>query len=132
MNLLLDTHVLLWSLFESDRLSDPARGLFTDTENDIFVSVFSFWEISLKYGLGKISLNNVLPEELPSIAQKAGMELLDADPRIVSTFYKLPKTYHKDPFDRMIIWQCIQSGYVLLSKDIQMKQYQEFGLKVKW
>jgi PIN domain nuclease of toxin-antitoxin system len=61
MNLLLDTHVLLWSLFESDRLSDLARELFTDIENDIFVSVFSFWEISLKYGSEKLSLTMSSP-----------------------------------------------------------------------
>lgn len=132
MNYLLDTHVLLWTLFESRKLSPKIKNIILNTENNIMVSIFSFWEISLKYGLGKISLNNVKPDDLPEIAQKAGMELLFADPIELASFYKLPKTYHKDPFDRIIIWQCIQNDYILLSKDIQMQQYLDFGLNVTW
>ena len=86
----------------------------------------------MKYGLGKISLNNIKPDDLPDISQKAGIELLYADPLELSSSYKLPKTYHKDPFDRIIIWQCIQNDFILISKDIQMQQYKDFGLKVTW
>ena len=132
MNYLLDTHVLLWTLFESRKLSNIVKQIILNPDCNIFVSIFSFWEISLKYGLGKISLNNIKPDDLPDITQKSGIELLYANPLELSSSYKLPKTYHKDPFDRIIIWQCIQNDFILLSKDIQIQQYKDFGLKVTW
>lgn len=132
MNYLLDTHVFLWTLFESRKLSNIVKQIILNPDCNIFVSIFSFWEISLKYGLGKISLNNIKPEDLPDISQQAGIEFLYADPLELSSSYRLPKTYHRDPFDRIIIWQCIQNNFILLSKDIQMQQYKDFGLKVTW
>ena len=67
MNYLLDTHVLLWTLFESRKLSNIVKQIILNPDCNIFVSIFSFWEISLKFGLGKISLNNIKPDDLPDI-----------------------------------------------------------------
>ena len=64
MNLLLDTCTLLWALQDADRLSAPARRALKNPDNTISVSIVSFWEISLKFGLGKLALDGAEVGEL--------------------------------------------------------------------
>lgn len=132
MKYLLDTHTLLWFLFEDDKLSEKAKEIITNSANDIFVSIITYWEISLKYGLGKLELKNITPEELPIIAREVNIFTLEISENEVSTFYKLPKIKHKDPFDRLIIWQSINRNIPLISKDEALTEYKNFGLKVVW
>ena len=132
MNFLLDTHAFIWALFDSSKLSDPGKGYILNPENNIFVSIISFWEISLKYNLGKISFDNVTPDQLPSYAENSGFSILNLEPNIVASFHKLPIENHKDPFDRLIIWQSINSDIPLISKDIQFEKYKKYNLKVIW
>ncbi len=132
MKYLLDTHTLLWSLFEPSKLSKKAREAIVNLENVIFVSNISFFEISLKYGIGKLELEKVVPEEIPDAVQQSGFEFLKDSPDVYASFYKLPKVSHSDPFDRMIIWQSIQGGMTVISKDNYIKDYKEHGLKILW
>ncbi|MBA4393010.1 MAG: PIN domain nuclease [Desulfobacca sp.] len=132
MNVLIDTHTFLWSVFDPDRLGKKARTVLKDPNNSIWISVVSFWEISIKYAAGKIELINVLPEAFPDIAQKMQFEILALSSREAATAYKMPKLGHKDPFDRLIIWQAIQQKMPLISKDKQIIAYEELGLKVIW
>jgi len=132
MNYLLDTHVLLWVLFSDELLSNNAISIIVNPENTIFVSIISFWEISLKYNVGKLSLQGVFPEEIPVYAEKAGLEILNVTASEVSSFYKLPRLRHKDPFDRLIIWQCINNNLCLISKDSDLSEYMGYGLKIMW
>ena len=132
MNYLLDTHVFLWALFDNDKLSETASSLIINPDNSIFVSLISFWEISLKFNIGKLSLNNIIPEELPKYTEKAGFEILSLSPSEISSSYRLPKLKHKDPFDRLIIWQCITNNICLISKDSDLSEYKEHGLQITW
>jgi PIN domain nuclease of toxin-antitoxin system len=132
MNCLLDTHAFLWALFDRSQLSGTATSAILDSENTIYVSVITFWEISLKYNLGKLSLSNVLPEELPEYAEKSGFEILAITPSEAASFHKLPKIIHKDPFDRLIIWQCICNNINMISKDSKIAEYSKYGLKITW
>jgi len=132
MNLLLDTHTLLWSLFDHNQISKTAHECIISVDNVVYVSIISFWEIAIKYNIGKLSLKNVLPDELPHYAEKAGFEILEITPSEVSTFYKLPKIKHKDPFDRLIIWQCIRNNITMITKDKEISEYLEYGLKIIW
>jgi PIN domain nuclease of toxin-antitoxin system len=132
MNLLLDTHSLLWSLFSTDKLSPSAVQNITSRDNDVVVSVVTFWEISLKYSLGKLELSGVGPEELPEFAESMGFGMLLLSPKEAAGFHRLPRLSHKDPFDRLIIWQAIRNRRTLISKDREFKKYERFGLKVKW
>lgn len=132
MNYLLDTHVFLWAIFDNDLLSKSASSIILNPENTIFISLISFWEISLKYNAGKLSLHNVFPEELPKYAEKAGFEILNLTPTEVSTSYRLPKLKHKDPFDRLLIWQCIINNICLISKDSELSEYKDHGLQITW
>ena len=132
MKYLLDTHTLLWVLFEDEKLSDTAKEIISNPENEIFVSIITYWEIALKYGIGKLQLENITPEEIPLKSKEINIETLILSEKEVSTFYKLPKIRHKDPFDRLIIWQAINENITLISKDKAMKEYEKFGLNVLW
>jgi PIN domain nuclease of toxin-antitoxin system len=101
-------------------------------ENDVAVSVVSFWEISLKYTLGKLELHAVEPDDLPDYTRQMGIDILPIDPSEAASFHKLPTLRHKDPFDRLIIWQAIQRKITLISKDREFKDYLKFGLKTYW
>lgn len=132
MSYLLDTHTFLWAAFSPDKLSAKAREAIRSAENQVSVSSVSFWEISLKYTLGKIELSNCTPAEMPDIATQMGIEITQLGAKETASFYQLPKVAHKDPFDRMIIWQAIQQQRVLVSKDANFPEYRQFGLKVLW
>ena len=132
MNILLDTHVFLWSLFTPEKLSKAVIRDIKSPNNDVVVSVVTFWEISLKYALGKLELIGVKPEELPDFADQMNLEILPVTASEASTFHKLPKLSHKDPFDRIIIWQAIQRKMTLVSKDRDFKAYHKFGLRTFW
>jgi PIN domain nuclease of toxin-antitoxin system len=130
MNCLLDTHTFLWAAMYPEKLSRQVQNTILDAGNDIQVSVVTFWEVSLKYALGKIELQGITPEELPDAALQMGFSLLALAPQDAATFSQLPRFQHKDPFDRMLVWQSICQHLTLLSKDPDLKQYQAHGLHV--
>jgi PIN domain nuclease of toxin-antitoxin system len=132
MRCLLDTHSFLWAAFSPEKLSKSARETIRDQENEIAVSVVTFWEISLKYALGKLELINVRPEALPEAAEKMGIDILQVAPHEAASFHNLPRLAHKDPFDRLIIWQAIQRKMRLISRDRSFKDYKQYGLKIHW
>ncbi|MFP4485865.1 MAG: type II toxin-antitoxin system VapC family toxin [Campylobacterales bacterium] len=127
---IIDTHIFLWLLFDPEKIDNKKLQALQNPKNRVYITNISFWEISLKYGLGKLELDGVLPEELPQKAQKMGIDILELDTATMSSFYKLPKVeVHKDPFDRIIIWKCINDSITLVSKDRKFPEYEKFGLK---
>lgn len=132
MSFLLDTHTLLWVLFAQRKLSPQAKNIILYTTNQVFVSAISFWELSLKYSLGKLDLKKILPGELPKKAKEAGLEVVSLTSEVASSYYQLPQTAHKDPFDLMLIWQAISQKYTLISKDKQLTSFRRHGLKLIW
>lgn len=132
MSYLLDTHVFLWAAFEPKKLSAKAKQAICSSENRVCLSTVSFWEVSLKFALGKIELRNCKPDDMPDIAMQMGIEIVSPTAQETASFYQLPKVEHKDPFDRMIIWQAIQESLILVSKDASFPAYRELGLKVLW
>lgn len=132
MNFLLDTHSFLWTLFVPEKLSRIVTQTIKSSDNDVAVSVVTFWEISLKYALGKLELSGVEPDELPGFADKMGLSILPISPAEAASFHKLPRLLHKDPFDRIIIWQAILRKMTLISKYREFKEYRRFGLKTQW
>ena len=132
MKYLLDTHSLLWCVLAPEKLSKKARSAILDSENTAVVSVVTFWEISLKFALGKLELTGLLPENLPAVAQETGLDIIPLDVSEAASSYRLPKLTHKDPFDRLIVWQAIQRKLMLISADREFQNYQEYGLRVLW
>lgn len=128
---LIDTHVLLWLLFSPEKLHRNFLERLADRKNNISVSSISFWEISLKFRLGKLGLKGVLPNELPGLVTQMGIHIADITADEFSRFHELPLTKeHKDPFDRMIIWQCISQKLVLVSHDSKLEEYTRLGLQL--
>ncbi len=132
MKYLPDTHTFLWTLFDDGNLPDRSKDILADGDNEIYVSVITYWEISLKYSIGKLELEGVRPDDLPKKAGEIDIICLNVSEDEVSSFYNLPKIKHKDPFDRLIIWQAIKRGMTLISKDKLFKDYKKFGLKTLW
>ena len=132
MSYLLDTHAFLWSLFNPELLSGKAGSLIRNPDNTVYVSVVSLWEISLKYALGKLELTNIAPENLPDAAQQMGLDILALEAGEAASFYRLPPSGHKDPFDRLLIWQAMQHKMTLISKDAKFGDYRKIGLKSVW
>ncbi len=132
MNYLLDTHTLIWAVTDPRQLSPSATELITDGRHDIVVSVVSFWEIALKHGLQKLTLAGLTPADFPQAALDTGFRLLELDAQTTATYYQLTATYHKDPFDRMLIWQALCQDYALISCDENVAKYTSEGLRVIW
>ena len=129
---MLDTHVLLWAIGKSDELSPKIVEHISDKKNEVCVSAISLWEIALKQSIGKLELNFEV-EDIPKYCQQMGFEPIPLMPQEALDFLKLPqKKNHKDPFDRMLIYQCIRGNYTLISKDDKMKFYEIDGLKCIW
>jgi PIN domain nuclease of toxin-antitoxin system len=132
MNYLIDTHVLLWSITDKAKLSDTVRVILEDGRNNIFVSALSFWEVSLKFSIGKLKIDGFSSDQLPGFAVKMGFRLIPLLPAESATYHQFSSSGHRDPFDRMLIWQAIQQDLTLISKDRDITQYSSIGLKVIW
>lgn len=130
MTYLLDTHYLIWTITDTNKLSKRIREIITNPTNKIVVSTISFWEISLKSSLGKMELKGFSPEDLPGLSIQMGFTLIPLSARDSSTYHLLKATYHKDPFDRMLIWEAISNDYTFISVDANIKRYVSEGLKI--
>ncbi len=132
MKLLLDTHAFLWACMEPRKLGARARAAINDPASEVFVSAITFWEISLKYALGKLDLQGVTPDALPAAAGESGFNVLRLEPEHAASFHQLTRTSHKDQFDRMLVWQAIGADLTLISKEKFPAEYLKLGLRVVW
>jgi PIN domain nuclease of toxin-antitoxin system len=130
MTYLLDTHYVLWAVADADRISRKIKYILTNPDFRVIVSTVSFWEISLKNALGKLEISGFTPEELPGACTRIGFEIKHLSHQDTSTYHRLKAAYHKDPFDRMLIWQAIRNDYIFITEDKQVKQYVPEGLKL--
>ena len=133
MRYLLDSHTLLWSIGQSHRLSSTARDLIRDRANEIAVSSVSLWEISLKYGIGKLVLGSMAPDDVPAHCERLGFGIVQLDAGDASTYHTLPRMpEHRDPFDRMLVHQCIRMRASLVTRDARLACYEPYGLARIW
>lgn len=132
MKYLLDTHTLIWAITNKEKLSKKVKNILESSETEIYVSAISYWEISLKYALGKIDLIGGDSQDLLNESLKLGFTNIPLKPEICTSFKNLTANYHRDPFDRMLIWQSISENYTLLTKDESIKLYKKVGLKTIW
>jgi len=130
---LLDTHTLIWTILQTNNLSKKGREIISDRNNEICISTVSFWEISLKTKLNKFSFKNININDFPQYVKNMGFTIIDMQENETITFHELPlKKNHKDPFDRMLIWQAITRNMTMISKDESFEQYKKDGLKLIW
>jgi PIN domain nuclease of toxin-antitoxin system len=130
MRLLLDTCSLLWALQTPEKLGAKARRALQSEENSIYVSPVSFWEISLKFALGKLQIEGASPEDMPDFVAREGWHLLEFQAPTVASFHGLSSVPgHKDPFDRLLIWTAIRENLIFVSRDGALAEYEALGLK---
>ena len=122
MKLLLDTHAFLWVLVDDAGLSATVRREIMIPENEVLVSVASLWEISIKYGLGRLPLPQEPDRYLPAKREAAGIGLLTIDEAEVCQIHRLPPL-HRDPFDRLLIAQANCYGLVIATNDPVIGRY---------
>ncbi|MBE0509883.1 MAG: type II toxin-antitoxin system VapC family toxin [Chromatiales bacterium] len=126
---LIDTHILLWWLMRPEKIPPKAMVAIEQSEQ-VYVSGLSFWEISLKYSLGKLELQGLMPEELPDHTRASGLGILECDSGMFASFHQLPRLGHRDPFDRMLIHTAIRHNMTLISRDQAFADYRAHGLKL--
>ena len=118
MNLLLDTHTLIWVFDSNPTLSEAARDAIADGENEVFVSSVTAWEIAIKRGLKKLVLKG---------DYRSGMKLYRFTPLPISTDHALAvehlPQHHSDPFDRLLIAQAQLEGLTLVTRDERFDDY---------
>lgn len=117
MNLLLDTHILLWHLADNPKLSLETSALIENESHQKFFSIVSLWEIELKRNTGKLAITQpietLLPEEIVILPLKV---------EHIGYLKNLP-FHHRDPFDRIIITQTIVEGFILITDDEAFSKY---------
>ncbi len=130
MKYLLDTHILIWTLTSQKSLSKNVLSILENSLNKIYVSSVSLWEISIKLSLGKLDIGNKLPADFVFECDQMNFDLIDLTIKETATFYNLKNIHHKDPFDRILIWQAIKNDFIFISDDKNIKKYISEGLKV--
>ncbi len=120
MRILLDTNILLWTLSGSKRVTSVKR-LILDDENQVFVSIASWWEIAIKSSIGKLDADVAA---LRNAAQDSGFNELSIVGAHTEVLAKLP-LLHRDPFDRLIVAQAIYEPMQLLTSDEQLVHYSD-------
>lgn len=122
MNLLLDTHVFIWWSISPKRLSAQAKKLIADTDNGLFLSLASIWEMQIKIQLGKLELDISLVELIQQQQEVNELNLLSIELNHIYALSSL-SNHHKDPFDRLIIAQSIVENINLISIDKVFDKY---------
>lgn len=121
MNLLLDTHLLLWAAFRPDRLSPEAAAMIADPANDLWFSAASIWEVAIKRGLDRPDFQ-VDPGVLRTGLLANDYAELPVSGRHCLGLSGLPRL-HADPFDRLLIAQALAEGMLLLTADARVAAY---------
>ncbi|MCC6920072.1 MAG: type II toxin-antitoxin system VapC family toxin [Alphaproteobacteria bacterium] len=124
MNILLDTHIAVWSVMLVDRLTSEVRDLIVDPANDVYVSAASIWEIGIKYELGRSGAPPFGGEEAIRQFENADYVLMDIQPRQVAAASRLPR-HHADPFDRLLVAQALEGPYRLITRDPTIARYSD-------
>ena len=128
MKLLLDTSAFLWWIGNDQSLSQRARDLISDGDNEVWFSAVSSWEIVIKASLGRVSLPEKIERFLPKQIGANGFQVLPIHLRHTLRVAGLP-ALHRDPFDRLLIAQAMVEGFAIVSADQQLSRY---PVSVEW
>lgn len=127
MRILLDTNVLLW-LVTGDRRADSVVSLVKDSSNEVFFSAASVWEIAVKNQIGKLPVD---PAEAVEEFRRAGFDELAIRSAHAENLTEIPYLeMHKDPFDRMILFQAITENLTLITGDQKFRFYEFKNLMI--
>lgn len=125
MGVLLDTHILLWTLGDDPKLPDKAKKLIENAA-EVYVSAATFWEMAIKVGLGKLDVD--LDEIREYCLESGFVELPITSDHTIAV--KDLGHHHKDPFDRLIVAAAMSEPMKLLTADPQVAQYTPLAILV--
>ncbi|MFC6191355.1 type II toxin-antitoxin system VapC family toxin [Dyadobacter subterraneus] len=124
---LLDTHTLLWMQDDNKNLSPLVKKILSDEHSELYVSIASFWEITIKLQLGKLELGYTI-DDLVNACNIANIIIIPIEIASLKELQLLPPI-HKDPFDRIIMASAISLNLIVITLDEYIKQY---DLKTVW
>ncbi len=131
MKILLDTHTLLWFIEGDDQLSQNAKRLIEDSDNEVYVSFISFFEISIKLKIGKLHLIKSL-KEIYQATLTAGIAIMDLEFEHIENYQSVPLfPEHRDPFDRLLIATAVYENLSIISVDEKFGYYTDL-VKIIW
>jgi PIN domain nuclease of toxin-antitoxin system len=122
MKFIIDSHILIWSISEKEKLSERQIALLTSSENEVFVCSASFWEISIKLSLGKFEAIKSLGDLFTEV-KKSKIQVLEMQEQDYLVLATLP-FFHKDPFDRAIISMAMARNIPVISDDQYFEKYE--------
>ncbi len=122
MKILLDTHIFLWLITNSPRLSEHIRHEITQGKHEVFLSVASTWECTIKYQLGKLDFPESPDIYIPKQRKQHLINSLAIDENTISQLVTLPPL-HKDPFDRLLICHSLQHNLIIVTEDNAILSY---------
>ena len=122
MRILLDTHIFLWMINDSKRLSSEFKQIIQNPRNEKFLSVVSIWECVVKYQIGKLNFPNSPEMYLPLKRREHFVKILTVEENTVAQLIKLP-LLHRDPFDRLIMAHALQYELIIMTEDTAMLAY---------
>lgn len=122
MNLLLDTHIFIWSQIALRKISARKLQFLKDPQNALFLSLVSIWEIQLKIQTRKLSLPKPLPDIITEQQTVNNLQILPITAEHIYELESLP-FHHKDPFDRLLIAQAAVENFTIVTNDPQFSAY---------
>lgn len=122
MRLLVDTHALLWFVWNHPNLSATGRALMVDPANALFISAASIWELAIKVSIGKMTLTDPFEVFVTDAINSTRLTLLPIEVHHAGAQVLLPY-HHRDPFDRMLAAQSMIEGMPLVSADVIFDAY---------
>ena len=128
MKLLLDTHTALWLFNDYDKLSPEVKRILLDTNNDLFISIVSSWEVAIKHSTGKLTDFPDGVKIFLTEIEVSPMEIVAILPQYVEKVEELP-FIHRDPFDRIIIATALCEEMTIVTADENIHKY---DVKVIW
>ncbi|MCM1282715.1 MAG: type II toxin-antitoxin system VapC family toxin [Muribaculaceae bacterium] len=128
MKLLLDTHIILWALNDNPKLSEQAKALIMDTDNEIYYSSAAVWETTIKY-MSKPDKIRISGSKLAELCQKMEYQMLPIADRHIAALETLvfhnKHQVHNDPFDRIMIAQAKAERMQFITHDSKIPFYNE-------
>ena len=119
MNLLIDTHALIWFITDNDKLPLKTKQIIENKENNCYVSIATFWEIGIKNSIGRLDLNSDL-EAIFQIIEETGFETLPITTSQILRNANL-EFHHQDPFDRIIIAQSLTEKMTIITRIVNLR-----------
>lgn len=125
MRVLVDTHAFLWYTAGDAHLSPDARRLIDDRSNDRLLSVGALWEMAIKSSQKKLQLGGPFDLLIPALLRANGLRLLGVSVEHAAAVSTLPfpRSGHRDPFDRLMVAQCLVEGVPIISQDGLLDDY---------